>query len=88
MNILFLYIINHLQFYFFNIEIRVIIDNKSNSLLLKDVKKLEYKLRIKIFINFKIEYYYSEHERSLCFVKRYLIPFIFVSQLCHLFFFF
>ena len=38
MNILFLYIINH-----FLIKLRVIMDNKTNSLLLKDVHKLEYK---------------------------------------------
>ena len=29
-------------------------DNKANSLLLKDVQKLEYKSRIKIFINFQM----------------------------------
>ena len=63
-------------------------DNKSNSLPLKDVQKLEYKSSIKIFINFKLEYYYSKHECSLCFVRRYLIPFILVSQLCPFFFFF
>ena len=71
----------------YNVKLGVIIDNKENLWLLNDVYKLEYKSRIKIFINFQIHYYYLEHECSLSFVKEYLISLVFKSQLCPEFFY-
>ena len=63
-------------------------DNLANSSILKDVQKLEYKSRIKIFINFVMQYYYSEHECSLYFVKLYSILLVLLSHLYSLFFIF
>jgi len=54
-------------------------DNKTNPLLLNDAYKLDYKPRIRIFINFHIHSYYLEHENFLCFMIRYLNSLIFVS---------
>ena len=71
----------------YNVKLGVIIDNKENLWLLNDIYKLEYKSRIKIFINFQIHYYYLEHECSLSFVKEYLISLVFKSQLCPEFFY-
>ena len=55
---------------------------------MKDVHKLEYKSRIKIVINFQMQYYYSEHDSYLCFVKGYSIPFVLVPWLCPIFLFY
>ena len=61
-------------------------DNKAYSLLLKNIQNLEYKSRIRIFINFKMQYYYSKHECSLRFVKWYSIPLLLMCRLCPAFF--
>ena len=89
MNILFLYIINHIYIYiYYYIKLGVIMDNKVNSLLLKNIHKWEYKSRIKIFINFKMQYYYLEYECSLCFVKWYSSSLVLVSLIVSSIFFF
>ena len=52
-------------------KLRIIMDNKTNPLLLKNVCKLEYKLRIKIFIKFLNALLLFRVWMLLCFVKGY-----------------
>lgn len=62
---------------FWKNRMRVIMDNKTNPWLLNDNYKLEYKPRIRIFINLHIHSYYLEHESFLYFMIRYSISLIF-----------
>ena len=52
-------------------KLRIIMDNKTNPLLIKNVCNLEYKLRIKIFIKFLNALLLFRAWMLLCYVKGY-----------------